>query len=58
MAKEIEVTIKIPFSEYKQWDEYRTAKEKGVMEVLKVELSERLKKDFIEKFEIEVKLNK
>lgn len=54
MAKEIEVIITIPFSEYKQWDEYRVAKEKGVMDVLKVELSERLKEDSVEKFEIKV----
>lgn len=55
---EIELKIIIRESEYKDWFEFHEGKEKAVMEILKSDVSARLRQDGVHNFEIEVKLNK
>jgi hypothetical protein len=55
---QIKVTITIPETEYKQWDEFRTDGVQMVMQSLRNDLSQRLREDFIKDFDINTEYEK
>lgn len=55
---QIKVTITIPETEYKQWDEFRTDGVQMVMQSLRTDLSKRLLEDYIVDFDIKTEHEK
>jgi hypothetical protein len=54
---EVVVKITIPDYEYNQWSEYEKDGVDGVKKSLKDEISQRLRQDYVQDFEIEVSHN-
>jgi hypothetical protein len=52
--KQVKVIITIPYSEYKEWDEFRAEGVEMVKLSIKHDLTQRLKKDGVNDFKIEV----
>jgi hypothetical protein len=54
LESDVKVTITIPYSEYKEWDEFRAEGVEMVKLSIKHDLTERLKKDGVNDFFIQV----